>query len=87
MDAGDPINPLLVQRWPSKRSISLLPQVPNFEAICPPSTTTVAPLMYDARSGVRNTAAGRVVYCIIRSHTTGVSDPRESSRLDGWNRT
>lgn len=35
---------LRIQRCPSKLSRSL-PQVPNFDAICPPSTKSAAPVM------------------------------------------
>src|SRR5579885_3163920 len=46
----------LIQRWPSKRSVSL-PHVPYFDAICPPSTINVVPVMYDAISDARNITA------------------------------
>lgn len=44
MDPENPHQELLIQRWPSKRSASL-PHVPYLDAICPPSTTNVVPVM------------------------------------------
>ena len=42
---------------PSLNSAVSSDHVPNFDAICPPSTDSVAPVMYDAASEARNTHA------------------------------